>query len=166
MNLTFKDLENKDIIVIPEEHLKSFKEKVLKNGADELGKILGREPRIKDIQNFLLANILEFSKNINCLKNLLFSCEQEIEDGTSLWNLIIDNDVIILDTYFIDVKDEKLVSYFNYSIHILDEGNFEVSIDIPEDLEKQKDFDIDTLNTVAALRLLYYIVALSEGDIK
>lgn len=166
MNLTFKDLENKDIIITPEDELKSFKEKILKNGVDELGKILGREPRAKDIQNFLLANILQFSKDIDGFKNLLFSCEPETKDGTYLWNVIIDNDVIILDTYFIDMEDKELISYFNYGIHILDEEKFEVSLDIPEELENQKDFDLNTLSIIAALRLLYYMVALSEGDIK
>lgn len=166
MKLKFKDLENKDVIFVPEDNVISFTNKTLKNSVNELYNILGRAPSDKDIQNFLLANIIKSSKNINGLTNLLFSSEPRIDNDSYVWNVIINNNVIILDNYLINTKGKALIFCFKCEIHILDDNKFEVNIDAFKELKNRKNFDKETLTLIAMFRLLYYIVALSQGDIK
>lgn len=165
MKLKFKNLENKKFTVVPEEDIKSFGEKTIDFARETIVNAFGNDYDydITNIQDFILGGILEFSKNIKKFENSFFICEPS--EGTLLWNVIVDNDVIILDSYEVDMINEDINLYFSCEISVINDNSCEVSINLygyPE--EEQANLNIEMIKLSALLRLNFYIIMLNKKN--
>ena len=164
MKLEFKDLENKKFTVVSEEDIKFFGENTIDFAREAITDSFGNDYDydITDFQDFILGGILEFSKNIKKFKNSFFICEPS--EGTFLWNVILDNDVIILDSYEVDINNEDVHLYFSCEISIIDDSSCEVSINIYGYPEEEDNLDIELIKLSALLRLNFYIMMINEKN--
>lgn len=160
MKLTFEDLENRKITVVSEDQIHSFINKTLDIAIEKTSNVLEKKPEIEDLQDFVLSNIIEFSKNISGFKNELFTGEGR--DGNLLWNVIIYDDIILFDSYYINRENKRIIPYFNYELHILSEDDCEGKIKLSEDFRKVGDIDINILLLTTPMRLLFYIIMFTE----
>lgn len=164
MTLTYEDFKNRNINILPEEGTRSFMDKSLQDVINKTTKILGKKPNIRDIKEFLLSNLLDFLKNIKGLKNVLFSCESSEEQP--VWNVVVDNDVIVFDAYNINKESKEVFTFFNYSLHLIDNEKFEASLSVSEDMKNDETVDLNTLELGIILRLLAYIIIISSVNFK
>lgn len=161
MKLTYDDFRNRNIINISEDVASSFMDKALDGAATELNKLLGKQPEIKDIKEYLFSNIFSLCRDIKTFKNELFC--NEIKDENFIWNVIIDNDVIIFDLYSIYGESKHVSTDFSYEIHLLNDGQCEVSLSICEAIKNDKTINVDVFDVGNILRLLFFVVLISNG---
>lgn len=164
MKLTYDDFKNRRIINISEDAMRYFMDKSLDDSVKELTRILGKKPELRDINEFLIANILDFSKNIKELKNEFFSHKTETEKF--VWNLIVDNDTIVFDSYIINMENKEIVEDFSYGVHLLDNEQCETTLDVSEKIKNDESVNLSVLELGIILRLLAYIILISDGHIK
>lgn len=165
MKLTFEDLKDRKINIVSEEQIQDFMNKALDNALEIVTDTLKRKPTLEDIEEFTLSGLWDFLEEIDGYRNALFVGEGGTEN--ILWHVIIDKDIILFDSYFIDRENEKLTTYFNYEIKITGKNKGEVSIKLSDELkEVNKDIDVDILMITAPMRLVFYIILLTKDNTK
>lgn len=151
----------KKSITVSEKDIQKYTEDILDCATIALCESLGNNYTIINIQGFLLDNIFKLSKKITEIEDLCFICEPE--EGTLLWNAIIDNESMILDYYEFDVSKKKLHLYFSYKLRLMDESRCEVSVDIkPCCSEGEEIVDLQVIKTNALLRFTYFVKMIGQ----
>lgn len=163
MKLQFEDLKKKRFTVVPETNINEFGEKVSDFAVDKLLDTVGEDYDIKDIQMFLISNIIELSKSIKDFKDLCFICEPE--DGGFLWNVTVDKDIVTLDAYEVNMQSEGIHCYFSCELYVKDDSTCQLNIDfsIPEG-ENEDSLNLDMIKLSKLSRLMFYITLISKEN--
>lgn len=163
MKLTFKDLLEKEFILVPDVDVNDFREATLDYFRNTMSNNLETDKDIKNVMKYLLFNIVDVTKDIDTIMNSYFVCKPEEE--TFCWHLIIDTNVVILDSYRIDMEKQEMYKYIGLEIQSTDADKCEVNIDLScfegEDLEK---LNIERAKLFELLRLTYYMQIIIGQD--
>lgn len=161
MNLTIKDLHSKECTVIPEEDIHVFSERTLTYVKNTLSNSSNADCTDNDIQKFLLFNSITMAKEIKGLNNFLFACEPT--EGALLWNVILDNGVIVLDSYEFDKNDNEIHKILGFEILSTSERKCETNLDLSS-IENKEELDLEMIKTSSLLRLTFYIINILEEN--
>lgn len=122
MKLTLEDVMGKELIVVSDVDMDDFAEGTL----DYIKSITSNELKtvcdIENALNYLFSEITEMTKDVDEFISLYFVCKPS--EGTFLWNLILDNDIIMLDSYVIDIKKQEMSKYLGFEIYSTDENKY------------------------------------------
>lgn len=165
MKLEFEDLIGRNMNVVSEDQIQEFMNKSLDSALEITTDVLKRKPSLEDIEEFTLSGLWGFLDEIKEYRNVLFTGEGESENV--LWHVIIDKDIVLFDSYFIDRENENLINYFNYEIKITGKNKGEASIKLSDELKEiDKDIDVDILMVTTPMRLAYYLILFTKINIQ
>lgn len=167
MKLTFKDLETRSLLVFSEEEVKDFTNNILNIAKETILDIFKTEATSKDIEEFVITNILETVEHIDSPQDAVFICQPT--DGAYFYNVICNKKSISIDLYTIDVENKKVDIYSTYEIVIKEDNTCDISFKIIDTLKEIKLLNNDTLptsETSTLLRLGWYTLTLFKKQNK
>lgn len=164
MTLPLKDLENKQVMIISEEHIDAFSEEAL---VGIVNSIASDDVTPHDIEENLVSDILDCANEIDVLKEIFFTCEPE--QGSFLWRVISEKDVVILESYIMDSENETMELNSTCELVLKEDENVcEVKFEIDKEIEEFVSEDSTIEEVIASvrismlLRLTFYMFTIHE----
>ena len=167
MSLTFNDLEKRNLLVVSEDDIQSFMKNILNITKETIFYMFKTEATSKDIEEFLITNILENVEQIHSPQDVIFICEPT--DGAYFWNVICNKHLISINSYTLDVENKTVKLYSTYEISIKDDDTCDILFKITDSLKNSelndnKNLSTSEINTL--LRLCWYTLTLCKKQSK
>lgn len=164
MKLKFEELKAKNTITIPEEHINYFSEKTLRLAKKEIMNILNvTEVSTDDIEEFVISDIFETTKELGVLKEQLFTCLPA--DGEFAWRVICDENIVAIDSYIVDGEENEFKPHTTLEVVFSEEDICNLSFKIDDDsLEDNEELSetIAVIRVSMLLRLCFYLFTLKS----